>query len=88
MIYARISDDPTGEQAGVRRQLDDCRSLAEARDWTVVDECTDNDISALNGKTRPGYQRVLQAVRAGEVDYVIVWQTSRLVRNRRERADA
>lgn len=87
-LYARISEDVTGEGIGVRRQLEACRDLAETRGWSVVAEINDNDISALRGKHRPGYARVLELVRAGDVDHVIVWQTSRLLRNRRERAEA
>ncbi|MEJ7831727.1 MAG: recombinase family protein [Nocardioides sp.] len=88
LLYARISEDVSGEGAGVRRQLEASRDLASQRGWRVVEEVTDNDISALRGKHRPGYQRALELVRLGHVDYVVVWQTSRLLRNRRERADA
>jgi site-specific DNA recombinase len=88
VLYARISEDSTGQAVGVRRQLDDGRALAKSRGWLVVAEATDNDISALRGLHRPGYERVLTLVRAGAVDHVVVWQTSRLLRNRRERAEA
>jgi DNA invertase Pin-like site-specific DNA recombinase len=54
----------------------------------VVEEVSDNDLSALTGRHRPGYERVLDLVRSGAIGYVIVWQTSRLLRNRRERAAA
>ena len=87
-IYARISEDTTGEGIGVARQVEACRELAASRGWIVVAEETDNDISALTGKHRPGYQRVLDLVRAGRIQFVVVWQTSRLLRNRRERAEA
>ena len=88
MIYARISEDASGEGLGVERQIDDCRALAKVRGLTIVEECADNDISALTGRTRPGYARVIHLVASGAVDHVIVWQSSRLIRNRRERAEA
>lgn len=87
-IYARISEDVTGERAGVERQLTDARELARARGWQIIAEQADNDISALKGKHRPGYEGILRLVEAGAIDYVIVWQTSRLLRNRKERAAA
>lgn len=87
-LYARISDDDLGTGKGIARQLADGRALAEARGWQVVAEHADNDVSALRGALRPGYQAVLQAARAGSIDRVVVWQTSRLLRNRRERAEA
>ena len=87
-IYARISEDTQGDAAGVERQLTDARELAATRGWRVIAEHSDNDISALTGKRRPGYEQILELVRAGKLDHVIVWQTSRLLRNRKERAEA
>lgn len=88
VIYARISEDMTGDAAGVSRQLEAGRELAASRGFIIVTEATDNDLSALRGKDRPGYRKVLDLVRAEKVDHVICWQTSRLLRNRRERAEA
>src|SRR4051812_26837229 len=79
-IYARISRDVTGEGLGVSRQLDDCRRLAASRGWVVAEEYVDNDISAYGGKRRPEYLRLLDDVRAGIRDAVIVYNTDRLTR--------
>lgn len=79
-IYSRISRDFTGERAGVVRQEEDCRAKASALGWDVVRVFIDNDISAYSGKRRPGYQAMLLAVEAGEVDAVVVWHTDRLYR--------
>lgn len=87
-IYARISEDSTGQGAGVQRQLEDARALAAARGWRVVGEYADNNISALTGKVRPEYDALMGAVAAGEVDRIVVYMQSRLWRNRSERAGA
>lgn len=87
-FYARISEDKTGAAAGVTRQIEDAKKLANDRGWTVVAEHVDNDISALKGKHRPGYSALMESVRAGQLDAIIVFHTSRLWRNRRERAEA
>jgi site-specific DNA recombinase len=79
-IYSRISRDFTGERAGVARQEEDCRAKASALGWEVVRVFVDNDVSAYSGKRRPGYQTMLQAIEAGEVDAVVVWHTDRLYR--------
>lgn len=50
-------------------------------------EFSDNDVSALKGKRRPQYEALLDLVRSGGVDRVVVFHTSRLWRNRRERAE-
>lgn len=87
-IYARISDDPLGKEAGVTRQLEDGRELVKQRGWTLVGEpLVDNDLSAFKGARRPGYEQLMQLVDAKQVDKVVVFQTSRLWRNRKERAD-
>ncbi|MCT9868743.1 recombinase family protein [Paenarthrobacter aurescens] len=83
-IYARISEDRTGAGLGIQRQLEDCRALAEAHGLTVVQEFTDNDTSAYSGKPRPGYQKMLSAMEAGDVDVVLAWHTDRLHRSNLE----
>lgn len=85
VLYGRISQDDRGDAAGVQRQLEDARALADVRGWTVVAALTDNDISAFNGKHRPGYEQLMAMVESGEVDRVIVWHLSRLWRSRSER---
>src|SRR5262245_55596714 len=86
VLYARISLDKTGEEVGVTRQLHDMRQLAEARGFDIVAEIKENDVTASKDRDRPGYKRVCQLVRAGQVDHVICWQSSRLMRSRKDRA--
>lgn len=83
-IYLRISQDATGEQAGVSRQRDDCESLVVAQGWDLYETYTDNDISASSGKARPGYKRLLEAIAAGHVDAVVAWHPDRLYRKLRD----
>jgi site-specific DNA recombinase len=84
-IYARISDDPTGQAAGVGRQKADCAKLAEQKGWDVVGVYEDNDVSAFkrNGH-REQYRRLLEDMRAGVVDAVAVWHEDRLHRQPKE----
>ncbi|GAA0460182.1 serine recombinase [Actinoplanes capillaceus] len=85
-IYYRISLDRLGEGLGIERQREDGLALAARRGWSVR-EFSDNDISATHGKFRPGYAALMAAAKAGEIDCIIVFHTSRLWRNRRERAE-
>lgn len=80
-IYARISRDRVGAGLGVARQIEDCETLVRQMDGTVAVTYQDNDISAYGGKLRPGYQALLEAMRNGEVDAVIVWHGDRLHRS-------
>ena len=87
--YARISEDQAGDEHGVTNQLDDEAAYAQRRDITVAEGHTyvDNDISATYGKLRPRYQAMMEAAANGEFDVIIVFHTSRLWRNRKERAE-
>jgi len=85
-IYVRISSDRDDDERGVKRQTKLCRELVAARGWDHV-LFEDNDVSARGYGKRPDYRRLLEAVRAGDVDRVVVYHTSRLWRNRRERAE-
>ena len=80
VIYVRQSKDAEGNGHAVERQLAECERLAAARGWTVVARETDNDVSASNGKARPGFQRVMDMIGSGAVNVVIVWAVDRLVR--------
>lgn len=79
-VYARISQDSSGEGLGVQRQLEDCRKLAADRGWVIGDEYIDNDISAFSGKVRPAYERMLTDIESGARDAVIVYHQDRLTR--------
>lgn len=85
--YQRISYDKSGDEHGVTNQLADQKRAAEARGYTLVISESDNDISALTGQPRPGYQRIMAAAARREIDAIFVFQTSRFWRNRRERAE-
>ncbi|WP_237080269.1 recombinase family protein [Mycobacteroides abscessus] len=81
VIYTRISEDQTGEQEGVTRQLEDCVKLADQLGWEVVAHYDDNDLSAFNGKLRPGFEALLKAMAAGEFTALLVWHPDRLYRS-------
>lgn len=83
-IYTRISQDATGQQLGVTRQLEDCRQLAAKLGWKVVARYDDNDISAYSGKRRPGFETMLSAMKSGEFEAVICWHPDRLYRSMKD----
>ncbi|MBV9650687.1 MAG: recombinase family protein [Pseudonocardiales bacterium] len=87
LVYCRISADIAGTELGVTRQREDAEKLCAARGWTIVGTLVDNDVSAHNGAHRPGYTALMASVDRGEADAVVVYQLSRLWRNRRERAE-
>lgn len=83
-IYARISRDLAAEGLGVARQEQDCRALVERNGWTVAGLYVDNDVSAYSGKARTGYHRMLEGIKAGDIDAVVAWHPDRLHRAPKE----
>lgn len=82
-VYVRISNDKTGERAGVTRQREDCIALARREGYEVrpQDIYEDNDISAYSGKKRPAYLALCEAIEHGSLDALIVWHPDRLHRS-------
>ena len=86
-LYCRISQDRDNDLLGVKRQEQACRDLARARGWKVFEVFVDDDVSAFSGKRRPGYEAMVEAVKAGLVDAVVTWAPDRLTRHPRELED-
>lgn len=89
-IYARYSQDDLGDEKSVARQLKSARLKSAADGGHVVAEFSDNDISALRGATRPGFDKLMAAITAPNPHRrkrrIVLLHTSRLWRNRVERA--
>jgi site-specific DNA recombinase len=83
-IYTRISSDREGQERGVARQEQDCRELADRLGWEVAGSYSDNDTSASSGKRRPGWEQLLSDLRAGRVEAVLAYSSSRLYRRVRD----
>lgn len=84
LLYTRISDDQTGEEAGIDRQLGAIRKLSKKLGAEVAEAFSDNDISAYSGKSRPGFEKLLVAMASGHFDVLIVWHIDRLYRTMRD----
>jgi site-specific DNA recombinase len=79
--YARVSTD---EQAAEGVSMDAQRTRIEAycvaKAWELAGVEADAGISAKDMK-RPGLQTVLEAVRSGSVDAIVVYKLDRLTRS-------
>lgn len=83
-VYTRISQDKTGDGAGVERQREDCSALCEMRGWEPL-YYQDNDISAKVANKRPEFKQMLADIETGEIKYIVAWSLDRLTRNARDR---
>jgi site-specific DNA recombinase len=93
--YLRISEDRNEDEAGVGRQDELAGKLIAERGYALTaahgpgcepGTFSDNDLSATQGKPRPGYLALMAAAERGEFTVIVVYHLSRLWRNRIERA--
>jgi len=83
-MYLRISQDTEQLGLGVKRQEEDCRKLAAQKGWSVAELYCDNDVSAWKGKRRPQWERMLDDIKNGVIDAVLVYDLDRLARQPRD----
>lgn len=77
-IYTRVSQDKR-DKASVQQQEDEARLAAAALGWTIAAVFSDNDISASRHarKERENHAALIESIRTGAVDVVILWESSR-----------
>lgn len=82
--YARFSTEMQSVNS-IKDQLRVCGRLAAQHGFAVVADFSD---AAISGGTaaRPGYQKMLEAARRGDLDVILAEDTSRLWRNLAEQA--
>src|SRR5260370_27554162 len=80
-IYVRVSSD---EQT-TANQLPDCRKLAAARGWRVVEVYEDDGVQG-DARKRPGLERALLDAHRGHFKLLVVWALDRLSRDGARRA--
>lgn len=78
VIYTRVSQDKR-DRASVQQQEDEARLAAAALGWTVVRVFVDNDVSASRHarKERVDHAALLEYLATGQVDVLIMWESSR-----------
>ena len=84
VIYARFSSDSQRE-ASIEDQVRLCRGVAAARGWEVTEVYADHALSGAS-VLRPGYQRLLEDMRARRFDIVLAEGLDRLSRDQEHTA--
>jgi DNA invertase Pin-like site-specific DNA recombinase len=85
-IYTRLSLERDANAENCAIQEAECREYAENLGWEVVAVFSDSDISAsrYSRKPRPGYNELIEAVEAGEVEAILITEMPRLYRRLEE----
>lgn len=81
MIYARVSNDPTGQGRSTESQVAECQSICQREGWEVAEVLIDNDrgASRYSAKDRPEYKRLTKILKPGHV--LVTWEASRAQRD-------
>jgi site-specific DNA recombinase len=79
IVYARYSSD-NQRDASVEDQVRICKERVAREGWTLAGVLVDRAFSGAS-VLRPGYQALLQAVRAGECDLIVAEALDRLSRD-------
>ena len=77
-IYARVSTTGHGQDVGL--QVDELRAIARQRGWSIVGEFVDEGVSG-GQRSRPALDELMDDVRNGQVDSVMVWRFDRFARS-------
>ena len=88
-IYARLSKNRRRLSDNVAIQVAESQGYSEDKCWSVVLVCSDDDISAskFSTESRPGYEQLVAAIEAGQVEVIICTEMSRLYRRMEELLD-
>jgi site-specific DNA recombinase len=85
-LYLPMSRDAEARGLGIGRQRKDGEALASRLGWPIVQEYSDQDLSAskYSRKPRQGYLQMLQDLQEGIINAVVVYDQDRLVRQPKE----
>jgi DNA invertase Pin-like site-specific DNA recombinase len=79
--YARVStDEQAREGVSIESQIKKIEAYCTVKEWDLLNVEVDKGISAKNLK-RPGVQKVLRAVKSGEIQALVVYRLDRLSRS-------
>ena len=82
VIYTRVS---TGKQTesgiSLDDQLEQVNAAVEQRGWVIAEHCADEGVSASKATRRPGLDRALEMLAAGDADVLVVAKQDRLTRS-------
>lgn len=81
-IYCRVStEEQATEGFSINAQKDKLTKYADVNDWNVVDYYVDDGISGKNLNERPEVTRLINDVKSGKINNVLVYKLDRLTRS-------
>ena len=87
-IYVRVSTDEQAKEGySIRAQIDKLKDYIRIMDWDFYKVYADEGISGKNIKDRPAINELINDIKAGLVNNVLVYKIDRLTRSTRDLID-
>jgi len=87
-IYVRVSTEEQAQEGySIRAQTEKLKSYALLKDWEIFDLYADEGISGKNLVDRPAVNRMIDDIKSGKVNNVLVFKVDRLTRSTRNLVD-
>lgn len=84
-IYVRVStEEQKREGFSIRAQIEKLTKYASIKDWIIFDIYDDKGISGKNIDERPELKRMIEDIKKGKIDVVLVFKLDRLTRSIRD----
>ena len=82
IIYVRVSTTRQADEGiSIDAQTDQCKKKAKELGASVLQIFRDEGITGTSAVKRQAFQRAIHYCAVNDVDYFIVWSTSRFARN-------
>ena len=87
-VYVRVSTDEQAKEGySIRAQIEKLKSYVLIKDWSFYKVYADEGISGKNITGRPAINEMIQDIKAGRVNNVLVYKIDRLTRSTRDLID-
>ena len=87
-IYVRVSTEEQAQEGySIRAQAEKLKAYALIKGWEISDLYSDEGISGKNIVDRPAVNRLIEDIKSGKVDNVLVFKVDRLTRSTRNLVD-
>ena len=84
-IYVQVSTDEQAKEGySIRAQIEKLKSFIKVKDWSFYKVYADEGISGKNIKDRPAINEMIDDIKAGNVDNVLIYKIDRLTRSTRD----
>lgn len=87
-IYVRVSTEEQAKEGySIRAQIDKLKSYIQIKDWSFYKVYSDEGISGKNITDRPAINELIEDIKKGNVNNVLVYKIDRLTRSTRDLID-